>query len=151
MSISSTSAHHTEHPLTFPASSRDFLFWMACPVNDFTSKAPAMPAKGTIAKMRNVSTQEYTNATIIENIIPTPVSISSPRRAPVAPCTLDASSANLVVRAPLELRSSSNHPISCRSMALKERERSLAVRVSPDMLKHICYVSKSVGGVASHH
>ena len=50
--------------------------------------------------------------------------------------------ASLVVSAPVEFLSSSCQPISCLSMALKDFERSLAVKASPEIAKHTTWQHK---------
>ena len=60
----------------------------------------------------------------------------------LTPCTSPASLASLVVSAPVEFLSSSCQPISCLSMALKDFERSLAVKASPATPKHTTWQHK---------
>ena len=61
------------------------------------------------------------------------------------PLTSEVSEASRVVRAPVELIFLSNQPISCLSMALKLRYRSLLVKRSPAILSvKFCGVQISV-------
>ena len=53
----------------------------------------------------------------------------------LTPCTMEASVASRVVRAPGQLLGSSNQPVSCRSMAWNPALLRRLVRSSPDLAK----------------
>ena len=71
----------------------------------------------------------------------------------LTPCTCPASLASLVVRAPVAFLSSSCQPISCLSIALKDLDRSLAVKASPEISKHeVCqHKDKLISTIVQRH